>query len=504
MQTIPTTAILLDDRQRIDHSDTDGLRQSLLTYGTIQPLVLEELSPTDPRSGTTPYRLVGGGRRLAFLKDLGHSVLYHGSCYDPARPGYVFGRELTKDQMHELELEENLRRKAMTWQERALAVANLHNLRTIRLGEQGKRWTQRATGEMFGIALGKVSYTLQIADELRRPDSPLWKMDGILDAIRWFDEQKINAAQKELAGRTGTAPTITSGRPKIEFDFDEEIAPATADEKELARQQYLGNTLNDPQAFDVYWEERQSRQKDNRVFLTARLHHGSCIDYMLERPEMFDHIITDPPYAIDMDMLQQDNVGMDVSTVRDEHQVEDNITLLTRFFPAAYSALRDRGFLILWADYSMFSWLLAQAEGAGFKVQRWPIVWIKTHACMNAAAMYNFTKTTEIAIVCRKGNATLINPAPLGHIIAPHDDYKTTLGHPFVKPFACWKHLVDAVSMQGQRILDPFAGRGSAPLSFLRLSREMFACESNEAHYNALVENLKQYYLRLNPQSTFV
>ena len=92
---------------------------------------------------------------------------------------------------------------------------------------------------------------------------------------------------------------------------------------------------------------------------------------------------------------------------------------------------------------------------------------------------------------------------PTSHIVAAHDELKKTIGHPFVKPFRCWEFLVDAVTLPGQVICDPFAGRGSSIVSFIRKERNFLAAELNVAHYNALVENIKQHYLTLNPQFIF-
>ena len=61
-----------------------------------------------------------------------------------------------------------------------------------------------------------------------------------------------------------------------------------------------------------------------------------------------------------------------------------------------------------------------------------------------------------------------------------------------------------AVSAEGQSILDPFVGRGSSYLSGLQLNRNMYGCEINDAHYNAGLENIKGFYLNINPRSTFI
>src|SRR5690349_15501093 len=103
-ESIPIDSIIVENRLRIDHTNTDGIKESLKERGTIQPLVLRKGD-----DGT--YRLIAGGRRLHFLKELGHKTLYHASAYNPEKPGYVFGDEIPADVLHELEIEENVKRK---------------------------------------------------------------------------------------------------------------------------------------------------------------------------------------------------------------------------------------------------------------------------------------------------------------------------------------------------------------------------------------------------------
>ena len=97
-----------------------------------------------------------------------------------------------------------------------------------------------------------------------------------------------------------------------------------------------------------------------------------------------------------------------------------------------------------------------------------------------------------------------MKPQPTCVVSAARDELCDLLRHPFAKPFEIWKFLVEAVSIEGQLILEPFAGHGSGVLSFLRLKRNVVGVELNEAHYNALLENIKvHHYLKLNPNTTF-
>jgi DNA modification methylase len=144
------------------------------------------------------------------------------------------------------------------------------------------------------------------------------------------------------------------------------------------------------------------------------------------------------------------------------------------------------------------------AIGAGFSVQRWPITWVKTNRCANQAAQYNFTKNTEIAMVCRKGNAVMVEHGGTSVVIASNDEMVRLTGHKFAKPKELWQFFARHTSFSNQLIFDPFLGRGSSALSLLDYDRRVMGTELKTEHYNALLENMKTYYRKINPNAIFV
>jgi site-specific DNA-methyltransferase (adenine-specific)/modification methylase len=550
---ITIASIIVSNRLRIDHSNSDGLKESLHENGTIQPIVLT-------LQADNTYRLLAGGRRLSFLKELGHEFLYHGSVCDPLHPGFVLGSELPEDKLHELEIEENIKRKNMSWQERVLAIDTIHKIKKRQAALESNQWGEKETANLLGMnTTCTVNYARTIAAKLRAemlpdqsvsPKAKYWNCTSLTDAYRLRMQEEEDNINTELAKRMAsangtiinTSPTIFPQDKNEEeitgleglFDTEESsLSTSTSSTneptststlfptiiqlrekarggyanltKDEARTLYLLNPLNPPEDFEAYHDLKSSQSKLNLTIpLSSKLFNVDCINFMQNNPLTFDHIITDPPYGIDMANLDQQNTGMEnIASVEAEHTVEGNLLLLSQFFPAAYTCLKDNSFCIIWADQMLWTILYNCAIQAGFKVQRWPIVWLKSHRCLNQSGNQNFTKTTEIAMVCRKGNATMIIPGENAHIIAMHDEYKQELGHPFVKPFAVWEHLIKAVTMEGQTILEPFAGRGSNIISLIRLKRNFIGCEKDSAHYNALIENVKRHYLKFNPNFSF-
>ena len=243
------------------------------------------------------------------------------------------------------------------------------------------------------------------------------------------------------------------------------------------------------------------------VYLSNMIFNGDCIPYMCEADHrgMFDAIVTDIPYGIEMDTLNQDNFAhANMDTVEEEHDVEDNMQLMREFFPAAFACTKDSAFVVTWCDVMQWQFMYDLARKAGFEVQRWPITWIKTHACGNSMSQYNMTKNTEIAMVCRKPKTTLAKHTNQSTVTASNAEVKRALRHPFAKPYEVWHFILDAVTIEGQLILEPFAGSGSGVIAALQKKRRVIALEKQLGHYNNLLENVKtQHFLKLDPNYVF-
>ena len=178
------------------------------------------------------------------------------------------------------------------------------------------------------------------------------------------------------------------------------------------------------------------------------------------------------------------------------------MSLHAKFFPAAYNCMRETGFCITWLDIMHWSRMYDLAVGAGFKVTRWPFVWVKSYPCLNQMAQYNITKSTEFAMICRKGNTTLPQKQPTNWIMTGRDELSEN--HPFAKPFALWERLITAHTIENQSILDPFAGSNSSVISGIRLGRNMYGCELDEALYNRGLQILKDFHLSTTPKARFI
>lgn len=452
MQHLLLSSIRCDtDRYRTD-LDLDSLCGSIERYGIIQPLILDE--------GNV---LIDGGRRLAAATKLGMTAV-----------PVVYRTNVPESLRRELELESNMRRKDFTWQEQVSGVCIVHRTHMREAALRGEDWSLEKTGIVVGgFAPSFVHYCLKLEPHLKSEE--LGKCDTVTEAVRLLHRNKADEAMAELAKR----------------------------HKAVMQDMQVVNLLP-PGTTDVPYDTTTRLTQEDGSVVTGEqvthepaplpaLYHGDCLSILATLPEgCCDHIITDPPYAIDMAMVEQDNIGGDTSRVADAHQIEENLDLLDRMWPFLYHALRPGGYAIFWCDMERWYRLYTLASNY-FTVQRWPFIWCKTSPCKNGAPFYNFTKNFEVAIVCRKGNATLPTPVQTSWIVVAND--ARAQSNMFAKPFEVWRRLIENVSLVGQTILDPFAGEGSCPLAALRLRRRIIAIEKEETHYNYMLEAVKQQTL---------
>lgn len=461
-------------RSREQYNNIDELAESIREIGLIQPIVLNETP-----EGT--IELAAGGRRCKALELAGVTQLWEGETCNPERIGFVFRQNMREDEVLEVELEENLQREGFTWTEEVLLLSKVHAAKVKHSTLKGEKWGQRQTGKLLNVSLGYVSNMLTLAEFIRKGDADILKAGGVTEALKVLMERQENAAQLLLAQKAGVnignqVPSLPlPNMPNLSVDLDP-MSPV-----------HLLNKTEDSSHTTITPKERMTIKLSNHLFL------GDSVNDILPRwPDVsIDHIVTDIPYGVDMDNME----GIrNIERVADEHDVGENVALMPKFLAQSYRILKEGGFCVFFYDMDHHEKLQKWAIEVGFRVQRWPLVWVKDHRCKNDAAAFNFTKTIETAMVLRKGTATLAKPQPKGHINADGSVERKMYDNPFAKPFAVWKFIYDAIAIQGQKVLDPFAGEMSATRAAVVCGLTPYAIELKDIHYNRGIEHFKEAY----------
>lgn len=154
MHTVPISKItvLREERQRRELKDLEELAESIKrhadalpdTGGLIHPIVI-----------TRDNVLVAGERRLTACRDLlGHTTI-----------SVTYADELSKSSLRSIELEENIKRQDLSWQEQCRALEEYHAIRKA----EDEAWTQEDTADAIGLHRRYVGQVLAVARELDNP-----------------------------------------------------------------------------------------------------------------------------------------------------------------------------------------------------------------------------------------------------------------------------------------------------------------------------------------------
>lgn len=470
---VKLSQIKVGERLRKDLGDIDALAESIKEEGLIHPPTIDH-----------NYRLVAGGRRMAAIQKLGWESV----------PVY-FLEVLDDSHLRRLEVEENVRRKQMNWQEKCLGVHAVHvaNLET------NFKWTVRLTGEMLGVTGAHISANAQVARALKKQpkDEEVWQCDSFAEALKLLLRRKEEQITAELAsrGRTTTKKQKKPSKVLGEVDLDDLSKGAGVTPADVGIDGMFG--VVDPAAAvdSTALPEQEAEEDVQTIDLNEFLFCGDALDHMQSmQDEMVHSVISDLPYGIDMGNLAQSNNKMRIETTAAEHDVEENLAFIKLAIPEFYRILKSNGFAVLWMDQTHFDKIVTWATAAGFKVQRWALIWAKTHPCKNQAAQYNFTKNYETAYVLRKGDAMLQEPQTKSVWLGSFEDEDKVCQHPFAKPIKLWQWLMRAVLRPGDTYYDPCAGCGSSVLAGITAGFHPIACELKPEHYNQLILNTKTAY----------
>lgn len=137
--SFPVADIWVDreKRQRRDLTDIDELAKSIAENGLIHPPVIKE-----------DGELIVGERRWTAVKQLGWDSI-----------SVQFVEDLEPEELQAIELEENVRRKDVSWQEQCNAIERLHQI----FAKKNEGWSDAKTGERLGLSQSVVTERRAVA-----------------------------------------------------------------------------------------------------------------------------------------------------------------------------------------------------------------------------------------------------------------------------------------------------------------------------------------------------
>ena len=406
LHAIPASNILIPkNRQRKEFKPEQvvELAGSISQLGLMHPVVVRK----DPEAKDT-YLLVAGERRmraLEYLWNFGEAVFCGQARFsEGVVPCMHFG-DLDELTAKEMELEENIRRVDLTWQEKAAATSELLALRS-------------AQAEAKGVAPPTVD---SIASEVRGDSS------NARDRTRKEIIVSKHLADPEVqkAGSVDDAFKLLKRREELQRSAD------------LAAK--IGVTFNSS---------------------VHTLHQGDCLELLPEIADgSFDVLLTDPPYGIDADKFGDSGGAVGAGNLG-SHFYDDSWTYwnkLAKFLAGeAFRVCKPAAHAYVFCDIDNFVLLKSFFIEAGWRVFRTPLVWVNPTSNRAPWPEHGPQRKYQVCLFAVKGDRRVTKVMP-DVLTYPSDQ---NLNHQAQKPVALYQDLLVRSVGPGDTVLDCFGGTG--------------------------------------------
>ncbi len=212
---------------------------------------------------------------------------------------------------------------------------------------------------------------------------------------------------------------------------------------------------------------------------TNQILHGDCIEVMRQMPaDCVDFILTDPPYLVNY----RDRTGRTIRNDADESWLKPAMA-------EAYRVLKQNRVAIMFYGWTKVDAFFEAWRSAGFQPVG-HIVFRKNYSSKSRFLRYQH----EQAFLLAKGRPPLPKQ-PLGDVMdMPYSGNKL---HPTQKPIPALVPLIRSFTLQGETILDPFAGSGSTCASAALPGRKYIGMEIDNAYFKHAIQRLNRVYRRI-------
>lgn len=386
------------ERQRRE-LDTEDLRSSISVRGVLNPIIVEREAGPDRL-----HKLVAGERRFKACQELGMLDI-------PVR----FADTLSPIEAQIIELEENIKRKDLTWQDAARATEKIHELYL----QQDPDWTQDKTAQALGLTKGSISQRLIVAAQLDI-NPQLQKATSVSTAhgiVSRRAERERAGELDRLLGAEELRPAGSSpAAPAEEYDFAVGDNPA----KNIILESFL------------HW---------------APKYHGPA----------FNLIHCDFPYGINV--FEGPQAGGDRHTAYDDSR-EVHFKLLETLLIHLDRLASPSCHIVYWFSMQHYDTIRSMILDIApdLIIQTHPLIWLKSdNSGIASDPAHGPRHVYETALLMTRGRRKIVQVMADGYV-APTDREL----HIHTKPEPMLKHFFTMLVDHTTVMLDPTCGSGSA------------------------------------------
>ena len=422
----PTDVVIPEDmpRFRSDSPKIKSLLASIEKFDQMVPAILNR-----------EHQLIDGGRRLAACV-LGKRKLW-----------FVYSDTVDPLTLREMEFEANVQREDFSPADHALAVKELHRLKTEIHGEAtrgfvGEGWTLEDTANVMNVSEKSVRLNIEIAD-----------------LVEQYPELK----------KLKTATEIRKAGDAIQG-----ILKNAAGTKEF-----------------------ESAKNNN---LLVEVKHMDATEYLKRfEDNSIDLFLTDPPYGIDIDKVAMNvgkRTGGEVSTAG--FKFDDSVSTMVNFIrilaTESHRIAKSSGQAYVFMAPEFFGNIRQIFMDAGWNVHVRPLIWIKRTSGQNNMPERWPSSCYEMVMYARKPDAKLIKQGRPDWF--QFDPVIGNKKHPTEKPIPLLRELIQRSVRPGATLVDPCMGSGSSLVAGIKEKLIVYGCDVLRESYNSactyVAETLKE------------
>lgn len=245
------------------------------------------------------------------------------------------------------------------------------------------------------------------------------------------------------------------------------------------------------------------------------LHLGDCIEGMKTlADDSVDVTITDPPYEGEAHTLQRRQKGKVTVVGREQYRevndaplTFDPITPRQRSAAAKQIARVTRHCALVFCQVEAVAAWRAAFDATDMPYRR-SIPWNKPDAMPSLHGRYP-GQSFEVIVLAQKPSA---RPCPVGGksvsytfsratgmAMSQRKGVSNSAPHPTTKPLALMKAIVEDFTLEGDLVLDAFAGSGTTGVAARMLNRRFIGWELNRDYYEIACRRLRGDEAKPNP-----
>jgi ParB/RepB/Spo0J family partition protein len=427
-----------DERQRRE-IEVEDLKKSISQIGLINPIIVRE------EAGN--YTLIAGERRLMAFKALNIPEI-------PVR----FAHELSPIEASIIELEENIKRKDLPWQDLVRAVAKLHELHS----SLQAKWTQDATAEALSLAKGTVSVYLKVSTAIDDPRIlECATVRQAYDVLDRRDSRKVSAALANLFDQDHEEGE--EGEEEGEWEEDE------AEEEE-------GAQISSVVPLHIHGETSLAKRPKRSI--SNEILHANFLEWAPQYSgRRFNFLHVDFPYG--MSEIGPQMRGNEHTMYEDSPALYVN--LLNCFCENLDHFFADIGWCMFWYSERMGNHTKAafKFKAPSMNVQTFPLIWLHSdNAGISPDPQRRPRHIYDTCLLMSRGEMPLIKVKSDAY--ASPTDHKL---HPSTKPVPMLKHFFEMFVDEHTSLFDPTCGSGAALRAAEALgASRVLGIESNWEH----------------------